>query len=264
MRDLDLYLIRDRRVDPEDVRILAELVVNRRLANGQTTAVRLKSRANPTLPIPARYQHLTGYGIHLSAPELPILSLGVLHSHADLPLNGLFDIDTINLRLPIDSRLGVDAFEIRFQTMDEANAFLAPRLDRRVEAGEEDIGDGVVLRCPLLLGRPSSRLVFYTTSDGFEHLCLLDGRPGSLVFPGVTLRETLDIVHADAEVVTGCFLDSGQTPRLSLRRGEGRVSVGNRHYLRWPTAEDPTFLWTPDRGRPTASVITVGDSLDSF
>lgn len=111
---------------------------------------------------------------------------------------------------------------------------------------------------PLLLGRPSSRLVFYTTPDGGEHLCLLDGRPGSAVFPGVTLRQTLDLVHADAEVVTGCFLDSGQTPRLSLRQGAERVSYGNRHYLRWPTAADPTFLWTPDRGRPTASVITVG------
>lgn len=112
MRDLDLYLIRDRPVDPEDVRVLAELVVNRRLANGQTAAVRVKSRANPALPIPARYQHVTGYGIHLSAPDLPILSLGVLHSRADLALNGLFDIDAINLRLPIDGRLGVDAFTI--------------------------------------------------------------------------------------------------------------------------------------------------------
>ena len=84
MRDLDLYLIRGRTADPEDVRIIAELVVNRRLANGQTAAVRTKVRANPALPLPARNQHITGYGIHLAAPGLPILSLGVLHSHADL------------------------------------------------------------------------------------------------------------------------------------------------------------------------------------
>lgn len=111
---------------------------------------------------------------------------------------------------------------------------------------------------PLLLGRPSSRLVFYSTADGREHLCLLDGRPRSPLCPGVTLRETLDIVHRGADVVTGCFLDSGHTPRISLRLGAVRHNVGNRHYLRWPTVEDPTYLWIPEQGRAVSSLITVG------
>lgn len=111
---------------------------------------------------------------------------------------------------------------------------------------------------PLLLHKPSSRLVFYTTPDGGEHLCLLDGRPGSVICPGATVQEALALVHRDAEVVCGCFLDSGHTPRISVRTAEGWRNLGNRHYLRWPTEADPTYLWTPEAGRPVSSLITIG------
>lgn len=112
MRDLDLYLLQGRPVVPADVQHIAARVVCQRLAGGDPDRIRHKTRANPALPLPARNAYVTGYGVHLDAPGLPILSLGVLHSRDDLALNGLFDIDTINLCLPLGARLGLEPVEI--------------------------------------------------------------------------------------------------------------------------------------------------------
>jgi hypothetical protein len=110
---------------------------------------------------------------------------------------------------------------------------------------------------PLLVGRPSSRLLFFEARDGSQSLCLLDGRPGSPTFPGVTLEQAVALVHTLDEVERGCFLDSGHTASFALTR-QGRTRChGNRHYLRWPTEEDPRFLWSPEAGRPTASLVSV-------
>jgi hypothetical protein len=110
---------------------------------------------------------------------------------------------------------------------------------------------------PLLKDRPSTRLAFYATADGRQHLRLFDGRPGSRTFPGVGLEQVISLLLADGEVTSGCLLDSGHSCRLNVRRGGQVTSFGNRHYLRWPTERDPRFVWNPDHGRRVASLIAL-------
>jgi hypothetical protein len=110
---------------------------------------------------------------------------------------------------------------------------------------------------PLLRERPSTRLVFVETSDGWQQLCLFDGRPGSRTFPGLTLGETMAMVPKLGTVTGGCLLDSGHTSRFNVRLDGILHSFGNRHYLRWPDPQDTHFTWTPDVGRPTASLIAL-------
>ncbi|HWO61208.1 MAG TPA: hypothetical protein VNO31_14365 [Umezawaea sp.] len=110
---------------------------------------------------------------------------------------------------------------------------------------------------PLLRDRPSTRLVFYVTADGARHLRLFDGRPGSGTFPGLTLDQTLAAVRAGGDVVSGCLLDSGNTSKLNVVRDGRLTTFGNRHYLRWPRPGESGFTWTPDHGRPVASLIAL-------
>ncbi|MDC0672295.1 hypothetical protein [Nannocystis radixulma] len=110
---------------------------------------------------------------------------------------------------------------------------------------------------PLLAERPATRLVFYRTTDGAQHLCLLDGRPGSDAFPGATLAETVALVHSRGPLAAGCFLDSGHTSKIAVRRDGALATYGNRHYLQWPGEADSSFVWTPDQGRPSASFIAL-------
>ncbi|MCS7480502.1 hypothetical protein ACFFQW_33570 [Umezawaea endophytica] len=110
---------------------------------------------------------------------------------------------------------------------------------------------------PLLRDRASTRLVFYETGDGARHLRLFDGRPGSTTFPGLTLEQTLTAVRAAGDVVSGCLLDSGNTSKLTVLRDGLLTSHGNRHYLRWPPPGETGYTWTPDHGRPVASLIAL-------
>jgi hypothetical protein len=110
---------------------------------------------------------------------------------------------------------------------------------------------------PLLRERPSTRLVFYQTADGWQHLCLFDGRPGSPTFPGLTLDQAISTVSARGDLVSGCLLDSGNTSKLNVVRDSRLETFGNRHYVRWPSPSEPRFTWSPDQGRPVASVIAL-------
>jgi hypothetical protein len=102
-----------------------------------------------------------------------------------------------------------------------------------------------------------ARTVLYETEDGKIHIRLYDGRPGSDVFPGVTPTEVVEAICAEGNVVWGCFLDPGQTAKLCVRTGDNIESLGNRHYLKWPTEPGEKYIWVPEVGRPTASAITI-------
>ncbi|MFD8864087.1 hypothetical protein ACFV1F_06800 [Streptomyces sp. NPDC059590] len=107
LRDLDLYLVRRDTVRLRDLGALCDDIRERDLA--RIGPLRLKRRANPVLPGDACYQYVAGYGVHLFAPEQPILSLGVLHHESDLALNGLFDIDAVFLAVDNDQPLSAYA-----------------------------------------------------------------------------------------------------------------------------------------------------------
>lgn len=102
-----------------------------------------------------------------------------------------------------------------------------------------------------------ARSAVYKTSDGLHHIRLFDGRPGSPIFSGVTPSEAVTIIMDTDEIEWGCFLDPGQTARMGVISDDGIKSYGNRHYLKWPTAENSHFLWVPEIGRPNANVIAI-------
>jgi hypothetical protein len=110
---------------------------------------------------------------------------------------------------------------------------------------------------PLLGGRRASRLLYFAAADGRRSLQLWDARPDSALCPGVTLDEAVRHARARHDVVHGCFLDSGKSGKLCIADGDAAAAYGNRHYLRWPAPGDEHFVWTPDEGRPAASMIVV-------
>lgn len=142
-----------------------------------------------------------------------------------------------------------------------------PRLDSVISVGPSLLhgdleghplhGEPSLGSTPLLGGRRGSRLLYFSDVDGACRLQLWDGRPGSAVCPGVTLDEAARGARAEFAVVEGCFLDSGRSGKLCVSDGSGVQSLGNRHYLRWPIAGDDAFVWTPDEGRPMASLVVI-------
>lgn len=100
LRDLDLFLVRGHRVEASELDALAGALEASGCAQRASAGVRLKRRANPALPKPARDAYVAGLGVHMRAPGRPLLSMSVLHRKRDLALNGLLDIDTIALRVP--------------------------------------------------------------------------------------------------------------------------------------------------------------------
>jgi hypothetical protein len=112
LRDLDIYLVKHGTAQPADISVLCEDIC------GEIGPLREKRRANPALPGEACYGYLAGYGVHVSSPDRPILSLSVLHRTSDLALNGLFDIDTIFLVVPNDKPFHWYAERVRRDTAD--------------------------------------------------------------------------------------------------------------------------------------------------
>ncbi|MEU1965758.1 hypothetical protein ABZ541_13805 [Micromonospora sediminicola] len=102
-----------------------------------------------------------------------------------------------------------------------------------------------------------ARMVVFEDRVGRAHLRLFDGRPGSRVFQGVTPQEARDSVAADPGFRWGCFIDGGQTAKMWVALDGELTSFGNRHYLRWPKADENEFVWVPDTGRPISSIITL-------
>ncbi|SCL25903.1 hypothetical protein GA0074694_4359 [Micromonospora inyonensis] len=102
-----------------------------------------------------------------------------------------------------------------------------------------------------------ARMTVFEDRVGRTHLRLFDGRPGSLVFQGATPQEARDSIAADPGFRWGCFIDGGQTAKMWASLNGELTSFGNRHYLRWPKADEKEFVWVPDSGRPISSIITL-------
>ncbi len=110
---------------------------------------------------------------------------------------------------------------------------------------------------PPFLERPLARTALYESEDGTVHVRLFDGRPGSIICPGVTPSEVSEFIQAEGDTAWGCFLDPGQTAKLCVRLNSSVESLGNRHYLKWVAKPGKKYVWVPKIGRPTASVITL-------
>jgi hypothetical protein len=110
---------------------------------------------------------------------------------------------------------------------------------------------------PPFTERPMARSVAYATNDGQVHLRVFDAIPGDEIFHGVTPSEVSAILHSEAEVVWGCFLDPGQTAKVGVRSNDVVRTYGNGHYLKWPAKQGRPFLWKPNDGRPLASIISL-------
>ncbi len=140
----------------------------------------------------------------------------------------------------------------------EGGAFSAGPMVNNADFASHPINSDVSLG-----GRPPcidnylARTLFYKTDDGQIHIQIFDGRPGSRVFPGITPSEAVSHIMNEQSVVWGCFLDSGQTAKLCINKGQQVESYGNRHYMQWPSEGNPDFLWTPDAGRPVANVLAL-------
>lgn len=110
---------------------------------------------------------------------------------------------------------------------------------------------------PPFSDRRMARLVLYLTSDNSVHFRLFDSRPNSETFQGVTPKEACDIINQEEDVVSGIFLDPGQTAKIYVSAKDFGITYGNRHYLKWPKPDDDKFIWTPDQGRPIANMIRI-------
>lgn len=110
---------------------------------------------------------------------------------------------------------------------------------------------------PSFLKVPLARTALYETAKGIVHMRLFDGRPGSSTFPGVTPIQASEIIKKEGDIMWGCFLDGGQTSKLVVRTSDAIASLGNTHYLKWPTNQDEKYVWVPKTGRPVASTIAL-------
>ncbi|HEX7368093.1 MAG TPA: hypothetical protein VF261_00360, partial [Candidatus Saccharimonadales bacterium] len=60
---------------------------------------------------------------------------------------------------------------------------------------------------PPFINVPIARVALYGSDNNRVHICLLDGRPGSPTFTGVTPDQAANIINSKDDVVWGCFLD---------------------------------------------------------
>ncbi len=177
---------------------------------------------------------------------------------------GHLDIFQYDLVLRVPPSAGIVGSTVRIQTIGSLT--LDASLDGAISVGpsllHKDLASHPLHRehslgsYPLLAHKRSARLVFFRCQEGWQHLCLFDGRPGSVDFQGVSLEEAVALVE-ERGVVAGCFLDSGNTSKFAVRQQEELVSYGNRHYLQWPARPGEDYLWTPDTGRRTASLLAL-------
>jgi hypothetical protein len=112
---------------------------------------------------------------------------------------------------------------------------------------------------PLLVHQKSSRLLFFKTQQNTFHLSLYDARPESKFCAGVTMSEAIMLAKSQYDIIEGCFLDSGKSPKICTNQAKNNdiKSYGNQHYLKWSENLADGFWWNPNHGRPMGSFVCV-------
>lgn len=103
MRDLDVFVVANRQVDFDYAKSIGSALGGEELGRFSEENLRPRPRANPSLPIPQRYEHNAGYGFFFidekASQKSAIFDLSIYHSPDDLKLNGILDFDTIMIKL---------------------------------------------------------------------------------------------------------------------------------------------------------------------
>jgi hypothetical protein len=146
---------------------------------------------------------------------------------------------------------------LRAEAFPDSAATVGPSLDVADFAAHPINSDRSLDVVPPFAHNRKTRMAVFEDLQGRTHLRLFDGRPGSPVFQGTTPMQARDSIAADPGFRWGCFIDGGQTAKMWVAVDGQLTSFGNRHYLRWPKADESEFVWVPDRGRPISSIITL-------
>ncbi|MFO0727464.1 MAG: hypothetical protein U1E65_27045 [Myxococcota bacterium] len=98
MRDLDVFVIAGADVNEKKARTVGEKLESPTVGVFSADDLRPRPRGNPALPEPARSLYNTGYGFFFKHDE-DIFDLIMVKTKADLDLNGLFDFDSVLLKV---------------------------------------------------------------------------------------------------------------------------------------------------------------------
>ena len=177
---------------------------------------------------------------------------------------GMLDIFAFDIVLRCPKRIAADYIKMKVESMDSLpiNTTIQSAMSAGPLLTTANFESHLINRDASLgtnapfANQRAARMIIYETKNGMRHLRLLDGRPGSHIFPGVTPYEAVHIINSDAEVVWGCFLDGGQTSKLCVRKRWAVNSFGNRHYIN-KVPEKQNIVWVPKTGRSLASIITL-------
>jgi nicotinate (nicotinamide) nucleotide adenylyltransferase len=102
MRDLDLFMTMGRQVDKSDLEKLGRKIEQAGLGKVQWTELQPRVRSNPQLPMPEKFNYITGYGFSVKIPGSDTdLDLSIYHTESDLAKNGIFNIDQVLLPLTV-------------------------------------------------------------------------------------------------------------------------------------------------------------------
>ena len=99
MRDLDIFACIEEEMTADKARTMGQYLESPEIGRFSQHDVRPRRRGNPNLPTPEAYDYNAGFGLFLVDDADTILDLTVFHSHADLLLNGIMNVDRVRIRL---------------------------------------------------------------------------------------------------------------------------------------------------------------------
>ena len=99
MRDLDTFACIEEEMTADKARTMGQYLESPEIGRFSQHDVRPRRRGNPNLPAPEAYDYNAGFGLFLVDDADTILDLTVFHSHSDLLLNGIMNVDRVRIRL---------------------------------------------------------------------------------------------------------------------------------------------------------------------